>query len=108
MHCVAVPTLVLMGSFSDPAQVNIWFGNQRQRDARARSEASDAFVKPPYIVCGSGRVRLRSSALLYFSESQWSDELLREIVLIEHFRRRILLDKGNGRSMSPRTTSPVL
>jgi hypothetical protein len=81
---------------SDPSQVNIWFGNQRQREAKARAEG-EVFVKPSYSICGSQRIRLRPSALDYFPEAAWSDDLLEEIVMIEGFRRRRLLSLEEGR-----------
>jgi len=83
----------------DPSQVNIWFGNQRQREAKARAEG-EAFVKPPYSNCDSRRIRLRPSALNYFPETAWSDQLLGEIVMIERFRRHqiLLLEEGERRA----------
>jgi hypothetical protein len=74
----------------DPSQVNIWFGNQRQREARARDQ-NDAFVKPPYYNCGLRRIRMRPFALEHFPESCWSDELLEEIVMFDHFRQRLMM-----------------
>jgi len=87
----------------DPGQVSIWFGNQRQREARARCQV-DAFVKPPYHNCASGRIRMQSSALEYFPETDWSDELLEEIVLIEHVRRQCLLSWNGDARLSERRT----
>jgi len=83
-------------------QVDIFFGNTRQKRARLHRDSSSAKGQPEHVQdCvevtlpfKERPVKMRKGALELYPAEEWTDALLEEITMIYSFRASMLLHTG--------------